>query len=242
MSSTRREFVSHSAAIVASSGIARWNPVRSRPVDGTVLLFQGDSITDVGRDRSVVTANASRALGGGYPMLLAGMLRERYPERDFQVFNRGVSGNIVPDLQARWQTDTLDLKPAFLSILIGVNDIWHTLGKTPPDEVVMTYESGYRALLQQTRTALPDVRIVVLEPFVLRTGAVNDSWFPEMDQLRAACRRVADGANARFVGLHDMFQKRAEKTGPAYWAADGVHPTAAGHEAIARAWVDAVKP
>jgi lysophospholipase L1-like esterase len=210
-------------------------------LDSTVLLFQGDSITDCGRNRTIATANAASALGTGYPLLLAGMLRERYPDRDLQVFNRGVSGNVVPDLQARWQNDAIDLKPGILSILIGVNDVWHTIGKSPADEVVRTYESGYAALLDRTKRALPDVRIVVLEPFVLRTGSVTDAWFPEFDQLRTACQRVAKHADARFVPLHEMFQKRAAKTQPAYWAADGVHPTAAGHEAIARAWIDAVK-
>ena len=241
MSFTRREFVTQAAVMLASSRLMPWSGPRSIDTDAAVLLFQGDSITDCGRDRATATANATRALGTGYPLLLAGMLRERHPERDFQVFNRGISGNIVPDLQARWQGDTLDLKPTLLSILVGVNDIWHTLGKTPADEVVTTYEAGYRALLDRTQAVLPNIRIVVLEPFVLRTGAVTDAWFPEFDQLRAACRRVANHADARFVPLHEMFQKRAARTGPAYWAADGVHPTAAGHEAIARQWIDRVK-
>lgn len=233
--------MTRSAAMLASAHLIHWNVRPQVDTDPTVLLFQGDSITDSGRDRTVATANDTRALGSGYPVLLEAMLRERHPERNFQVFNRGISGNTVPDLQARWQSDTLDLKPALLSILIGVNDVWHTLGKTPADQVVTTYEAGYRALLDRTRTALPNVRIIVFEPFVLRTGAVTDGWFPEFDLLRAACRRVADHAAARFVPLHEMFQKRAATTGPAYWAADGVHPTAAGHGAIARQWVDVVR-
>jgi len=230
---TRREFVKQSAAMLAASSLLKQGV--------TTVLFQGDSITDCGRNRANTTANNTGALGTGYPLLLAGMLRERHPDRDLQVFNRGVSGNIVPDLQARWQGDTLDLKPAILSILIGVNDVWHTIGKSPADEVVRTYESGYSALLDRTTSAPPGVRMVVLEPFVLRTGAVTDAWFPEFDQLREACRRVAKHADAHFVPLHEMFQKRAATSNPAYWAADGVHPTAAGHEAIAREWIDTVK-
>lgn len=241
MSSTRREFVTRSAAILASHRLIHWKGLRPMETDATILLFQGDSITDVGRDRTIATANNASALGSGYPMLLTGMLRERHPDRDLQVFNRGVSGNIVPDLQQRWQTDTLDVKPSFLSILIGVNDVWHTLGKSPADEVVRTYEAGYTALLGQTKSALPNARLIVLEPFVLHTGTVTDAWFPEFDQMRAACRRVADHANAQFVPLHEMFQQRAAQADPAYWAADGVHPTAAGHEAIARQWIDTVK-
>ena len=236
MPTTRRDFLAASAAMIATTPRLYRTP--TLPRNDSVLLFQGDSITDCGRNRAGTSANNTGALGTGYPMLLAGMLRERLPDRNFQVFNRGISGNIVPDLAARWQVDTLDLKPEILSILIGVNDIWHFLGKTPAAEVVSTYESGYAALLDRTKAALPDLKIVVLEPFVLRTGAVTDAWFPEFDQLRAACRRVADHAGARFIGLHEMFQKRAAKSSAAYWAADGVHPTAAGHEAIAREWLD----
>lgn len=238
--SSRREFVAGSAAMLASSRLIEWGPLSSDRAT-TTLLFQGDSITDCGRDRNNANANNTRALGTGYPLLLTAMLRERHPDRDFQVFNRGISGNRVPDLQGRWQGDALDIKPAILSILIGVNDIWHAIGKVPAKEFVPAYEAGYNALLERTRAALPTVQLVILEPFVLRTGAVNDAWFPDFDELRAACRRVSHRANARFVGLHEMFQKRAAKSTPAYWADDGVHPTAAGHEAIARAWVDTVK-
>ncbi len=236
MPTTRRDFLAATAATIAT--VPHLPLGLSRARKESVLLFQGDSITDCGRNRASTAANNVGALGTGYPFLLTGMLREQFPARDFQVFNRGVSGNIVPDLSARWQVDTLDLKPAVLSILIGVNDIWHTLGKSPAAEVVSTYASGYAALLDRTKAALPDTKIVVLEPFVLRVGAVTDAWFPEFDQLRAACRRVADRAGARFIGLHEMFQRRAAKSSPAYWAADGVHPTAAGHEAMAREWLD----
>ncbi|HEY3933816.1 MAG TPA: SGNH/GDSL hydrolase family protein [Gemmatimonadales bacterium] len=242
MTTTRREFLLASAATAAGATLHRHAiDAIDAPVAGGTILFQGDSITDCGRNRKSVAANDPGALGTGYPLLLTSRLREKYPERDLQLFNRGVSGNVVPDLAARWQVDTLDLKPAILSILIGVNDVWHTIGKMPAADVVNRYERGYAALLDQTHRALPQVKIVVLEPFALRTGAVTDAWFPEFDQLRAACRRVADHAGARFVPLHDMLQHRAAKTGAAYWASDGVHPTTAGHEAIADAWAAAVK-
>ncbi len=234
---SRREFLAASAAVV---GAARWPLHLPEPVaTGTTLLFQGDSITDAGRDRTRTGANDIRALGSGYPLLLAAELRDRFAERDLQVFNRGVSGNTVPDLQARWQTDTVALNPATISILIGVNDIWHVRDK-PHDGAVARYEAGYAELLKATQTALPGVRLVVLEPFVLRVGAVSDAWFPEFDDFRAAARRVAKGAGATFVPLHEMLQALARKSSPAYWAGDGVHPTLAGHQAIARQWVKVV--
>jgi lysophospholipase L1-like esterase len=207
---------------------------------GAVLLFQGDSITDWSRDRSIAEANDVRALGTGYPFLLAGELRARHPERDLQVFNRGVSGNTVEDLRARWAHDTIDLKPAVLSILIGVNDKWHTLMGTYTG-TAEKYETGYRTLIETTRAALPATRLVIMEPFVLRAGAVSDAWFPDFDKYRAAARRVAESAKATFVPLHDMLQDLARKASPAYWAADGVHPTVAGHAAIARQWLDRVR-
>lgn len=241
MASTRREFVTRSAAMLASSTFVRFDGLRPKMAETPIVLFQGDSITDGGRNRSITAANDPAGLGVAYPLQVLQMLVAPKPFLSIKVYNRGVSGNTVADLRDRWQADTLDLKPTILSILIGVNDVWHTIGKTPADEVVATYESGYTALLDRTRAALPDTRIVVLEPFVLRTGAVTDAWFPEFDQLRAACRRVSDHAGAQFIGLHEMFQERAARTSPAYWAADGVHPTAAGHEAIAREWINAIK-
>src|ERR1019366_7928122 len=164
MSSTRREFMTRSATMLAWSHLIHWSIRRPMDVDTTVLLFQGDSITDGGRDRTVTAANDLPALGSGYPRRVAEMLRTSQPFLQINVFNRGVSGNVVADLSARWQGDTLDLKPTILSILIGVNDVWHTLGKSPAAEVVATYETGYRALLDRTRTALPNIRLVVLEP------------------------------------------------------------------------------
>ncbi|HEY2849307.1 MAG TPA: GDSL-type esterase/lipase family protein, partial [Gemmatimonadaceae bacterium] len=93
----------------------------------TVILFQGDSITDVGRNRNVPGENNASALGGGYPLLAASQMLRAHPDGGLKFFNRGVSGDKVPALQARWQTDTITLQPDVLSILVGVNDFWHKL-------------------------------------------------------------------------------------------------------------------
>jgi lysophospholipase L1-like esterase len=247
MSPTRREFVAVSAAAFAATARRKSHhstfaaaPEAQTAGSGSIVLFQGDSITDCGRDRSIAAANDARALGTGYPLLVTGALRDRFPGRDLQVFNRGVSGNTVEDLRGRWTADAIELKPAVLSILIGVNDKWHTLMGTYSG-TAEKYEAGYHALLDATRTALPGTHLVVMEPFVLRTGAVTDAWFPDFDSYRAASRRVADRAKATFVPLHDKLQDLARKAAPTYWAADGVHPTVAGHAAIARQWLDRVK-
>lgn len=209
----------------------------SRPL---TVLFQGDSITDVFRDRKATGANSSTALGNGYPLLVASVLLASHPGRGLSFYNRGVSGNTVPDLDARWQDDTLALKPDILSLLIGVNDYWHTRGGGYQGTTA-DYERQFTALLARTRAALPPVRFVILEPFVLRFGAVSDDWFPEFDARRAVARRVAEAAGALFIPLQEMFDQWVEQAPAPYWLLDGVHPSAAGHGAIADLWTRTVR-
>ena len=244
---TRRDFVTATAGALAGSalwpGIA-WAdrsraPSHPQP-DGTVILFQGDSITDAGRDRAAADPNVAPGLGSGYPLLAASAALAAHPDRALRFYNRGVSGNKVPDLAARWAADTVALAPDVLSILIGVNDFWHKLGQGYTG-TVRDYETQYAALLDGTRRALPRARVIVLEPFVLRCGAVDDRWFPEFDQRRAAAERVAHRAGAAFVPLQQVFDDLARKSTPPYWAPDGVHPTLAGHAIIAERWRRAAK-
>src|SRR2546426_9128799 len=127
---TRRDFVTAASAV---AGAALWPAAHAadrapaRTADGPVVLFQGDSITDCGRDRKLPDPNAASALGSGYPLLVAAAALAAHPDRALRFYNRGVSGNKVPDLAARWATDTVALAPDVLSILIGVNDFWHKL-------------------------------------------------------------------------------------------------------------------
>ena len=209
--------------------------------DGDVVLFQGDSITDAGRDRkSEGNANQSRGLGTGYPFLIAGGLLQAHAKLGLKVFNRGISGHKVPDLQGRWQKDTLDLKPAVLSILVGVNDIWHKFAGRY-DGTVEDYGTGFAALLKQTKEALPETTIVVCEPFALRCGAVKDEWFPEFDERRAVAQEVAKEAGTLWVPFQTMFDEAiAAGTTPNYWAGDGVHPSLAGHALMAKTWREVV--
>jgi lysophospholipase L1-like esterase len=207
---------------------------------GDVVLFQGDSITDAGRDRRRVdSANDARALGTGYALFIASQLLAQRPEAGLKIYNRGISGNKVFQLAERWDKDCLALKPNVLSILIGVNDLWHTLNGNY-NGTVEIYEKDYRALIERTQRALPGVRLVICEPFVLRTGAVNDQWFPEFDGYRAAARRVATDSHAVFVPFQAMFDKAVQAAPPGYWAADGVHPTIAGAALMARTWLETV--
>jgi lysophospholipase L1-like esterase len=226
----RRDFVATTAALVAAP---RWQAPRAGK--DTVILFQGDSITDCGRNRTAAEANSTSALGTGYPLLVTSAVLAAHPDRALRFYNRGISGNKVPDLQQRWTAEALDLRPDVLSILIGVNDFWHKLD-LGYSGTVRDYEEQYTVLLEQTRRALPRVHLIVLEPFVLRCGAVNERWFPEFDQRRNAAARVASRARATFVPLQEVFNRRTRSSPPEYWAADGVHPTPAGHAVIADQW------
>jgi lysophospholipase L1-like esterase len=207
---------------------------------GDVVLFQGDSITDAGRDKNREgNANEGRALGSGYAFLLASRLLAERADAKLRIYNRGISGNKVFQLAERWDKDCLALKPSVVSILIGVNDIWHTLNGNYQGTVEI-YEKDYRALLTRTQQALPGVRLVICEPFVLRTGAVTSKWFPEFDGYRAAARRIATEFHTIFVPFQTMFDQAVKIAPPEYWAGDGVHPTIAGAGLMTDTWLETV--
>ena len=243
---TRRDLMKSVAAVAGATALASCATTSSSSIrTGTrilgrddVILLQGDSITDAGRDKKKRGPNDFGALGIGYANMIASGLLGAHAPLGLKCFNRGISGHKVPDLQARWKKDTIDLKPAVLSILIGVNDIWHKLDGRY-DGTVADYESGFAELLADTRAALPKTRIVICEPFVLRCGAVDDSWFPEFDERRAAAKRVAMASDTTWVPFQTMFDDAVSKSTPeTYWARDGVHPSMAGHALMAKTWLD----
>lgn len=207
---------------------------------GDVILFQGDSITDAGRNRDENAFNNTRALGTGYAMLASSQLLQEHAGKDLKIANRGISGNKVYQLAERWEQDCLALKPSVLSILIGVNDFWHMLnGKY--DGTVETYRKDLNALLERTKENLPDVKLIIGEPFaVTGTAAVNEKWFPRFDEYRAAAKEIAGKFNAVFIPYQSIFEKAA-KTAPAvYWTHDGVHPSLAGSKLMADAWMKSI--
>lgn len=206
---------------------------------GQTILFQGDSITDAARKQDDSAANSQPALGNSYAWLAAAQLLVDRPGDGLKFFNRGISGNKVYQLAERWQTDCLDLKPDVLSLLIGVNDFWHKL-KHGYEGTLEIYETDYRALVKRTKVVLPHVKLVVCEPFVLKFGAVDDSWFPDFDGYRAAARRVADEAGAVFVPYQTMFDRAAKIAPPDRWAYDGVHPTPDGATLMAHWWLKSI--
>jgi lysophospholipase L1-like esterase len=215
------------------------------PRDVTIL-FQGDSITDCGRDRTITDPNVGEALGVGYAHFAAAGLLGRVDAGGLRVLNRGVGGDRVTSLDARWQADCLDLKPDLLSILIGVNDTWHGVAKGDPagSPSIPDYDRIYRKLLDLARGQNPDLRLVLLEPFVLDAGPGAElNFHPDLDHRREVVAKIASDYDAIFVPLQQVFDDRiATGTPPDVLANDGVHPTLTGHGLIAQTWLDAVLP
>jgi lysophospholipase L1-like esterase len=206
---------------------------------GSMILFQGDSITDTKRDRDVAQANYSHALGVGYCNHVAAYMLRQRPADNLQFYNRGISGNRIVDLYARWRVDAINLKPDVISILVGVNDTWHAF-KAQNGVEPERYAMVYRMLLDYTRQQLPDVQFVLCEPFVLQCGEVTEAWIGEMGQRQQIVRRLADEFGAQFVPFQSALNEVLELAPAEYWLADGVHPTPAGHRVLAECWIETV--
>jgi len=246
---TRRDFLktaAMSSALLSIPGIAAsaMNVSQASGISlqkGDVILFQGDSITDAGRDRNIKTPNTSPMMGSGYVIQAAGELLFKHAGKNLTIYNKGVSGNKVHQLAERWDVDCINLKPNVLSILIGVNDFWHT--KTGSYKAtVKTYENDYRALLKRTVAALPDVKLIIGEPFsVTGIKAVDNSWYPEFDRYRETAQKLADEFNAVFIPYQKVFDEAQKYAPGVYWTHDGVHATLAGAHLMANAWMKAVE-
>ena len=207
--------------------------------DNQTILLQGDSITDAGRDRGSYYSNNGRGMGNGYVyQIVAEMLGAR-PEKKFRFYNRGISGNKVYQLAERWEDDCLQLKPDVLSILIGVNDFWHTLS-SGFGGTAETYDTDFRQLLDRTRKALPDIKLIIGEPFAVEGGtAINSDWYPEFPRYQKAAGNIAEDYGAAFIPYQKIFDEALKKAPAEYWCPDGVHPSVAGGHLMKEAWIEA---
>ena len=199
------------------------------------ILFQGDSITDTGRNTE---RGSLLNIGQGYAMLCAATLAAKYPGM-FSFTNLGISGNRIVDVYARIKADCWNHAPDVLSILIGVNDVWHELGGKNGVEADRFYRV-YKMMVDDTMKALPGVRMILMEPFVLNCGATADHWdyFKSETALRAdAVKTIAAECGQLFLPLQNMFDDACALAPAEYWIGDGVHPTVAGHKLIADAWM-----
>lgn len=200
------------------------------------FLFQGDSITDAGRVR-----DSFYDLGNGYPLLFAANYNKNNPET-FTFINRGISGNRSVDLYARIKFDLINLKPDYLTILIGVNDVWHELNDKNGVET-KKFKKIISMLIEEVKEVLPSIKIIMLEPFVLKGPATEEKWdlFDSGVREKAvAIKEIANEFGLTFVPLQDKFDEAAKKAPATYWLADGVHPAPAGHQIIADAIEEAI--
>ncbi|MHA7108790.1 SGNH/GDSL hydrolase family protein [Sunxiuqinia elliptica] len=252
MSLSRRKFFKRSA--VQAAGIASIPMILSAslpekkskkaqfknfPQGGTVL-FQGDSITDAGRDKKRQLPNDASSFGNGYALMAGAALLNELADKKLTIYNRGISGNKVYQLRDRWQEDCLDLKPDILSILIGVNDYWHKRSGNY-DGTVEVYENDFRALLKRTKQALPNTQLVICEPFSLTGGsAIGEGWQEEFEPYRQVARKLAKEFNTLFVPYQSIFDEAIKHAPATYWSGDGVHPSMAGAQLMASAWLEVV--
>lgn len=194
------------------------------------ILFQGDSITDALRSKQ-----SDPYMGSGYATITAGKIAVDYPGK-YRMLNRGISGNRSVDLYARIKTDVINLKPDILTVLIGVNDVWHEIAHqngVAPDK----YEKILSMFVEEVKETLPGIQMVLLEPFVLEGTSTLENFdlFEKQVTLTAqACRRVAQKYEIPLVSLQKPLAAFAQQTSNDYVLIDGVHPTYAGHELISR--------
>ena len=202
------------------------------------ILFQGDSITDADRSRQ----DHSR-LGVGYPRLVEASLG--FDEPNQHVFmNRGISGNRIVDLYARIKADIINLQPDLMSILIGVNDVWHEVGENPNGVSADKFFKIYSMLIEEVLEALPNIKIMILEPFVLPGCSTVENWeyfSTEVPKRAEMAKKIAEKYSLPFIPLQKGFDELSKKAPYEYWLGDGVHPTAKGHEFIKNQWLSAYK-
>jgi len=203
------------------------------------LVFQGDSITDAGRDREY-----DGNLGNGYVNMVAGALLYEFASDPLDIRNRGISGNRTRDLLNRWRGDCIDLKPDFLSLYIGVNNTWRRYDRDDPTPADV-FRRELHDLLDQSfdQTPATPAATVLLEPFVLDAPAGTKAhWHEDLDPKREIVRHAAETYGTRFIPLQRLFHDALKRAPSDYWAPDGIHPSPAGHALIARAWLDTMRP
>ncbi len=202
-------------------------------VDATsTLLFIGDSITDSARRLD------PDGLGYGYVRLLHAFFTARDATAVPTVINRGVNAHCMPDLQARWQSDVLDLRPDVVSICIGVNDAQQEVA-TASVAALPTFVVGYQDILRRTRTALPHAALVLCEPPMLQLPGHPDSNRALQPYVEAVHHLAAGFDAAAVVGLYHAFEWAHTTRPEVAWSMDGLHPTACGHQLIGNTWLTA---
>lgn len=208
----------------------------------TTVLFQGDSITDCGRTTVGGTGLDNKGMGAGYPAMVRARLMCDHPDIEWTFLNRGISGNRMVDLYARWRVDCINLQPDVLSILIGANDSLHeVINKNGVD--LARSERIYREMLDWVKRELPKLRLVILEPFTLfqESNENNDFMTADVAKRGKFTKKLAAEFDAVFIPSQSILNKACKRAPKEYWSADGIHLTPAGHQLVADAWLAGVK-
>lgn len=199
------------------------------------ILFQGDSITDAGRNRDLQLPNHSVSSGSGYAGRIMGDLLAAYPDAGLRFYNRGISGNRIVDLLARWRPDAIQLKPDVISILIGVNDTWHHYQHDRGTSLTI-FETVYRLIITETIRELPQTRFILCEPFAFAEGDFQASWLDDIHARAAVVRKLAEEFGFTLVPFQQRFNELLNEAPVSFWLPDGVHPSPAGHCQMAALW------
>ncbi len=201
------------------------------------ILFYGDSITDAGRVRDKVGTNDS--LGYGYVRDISSMLLAESLDAP-EIINTGISGNRVVDLYARIKSDFWNHEPDVVSILIGINDIWHEVAMNNGVEIDR-FENIYRIMLSETKKRFPNMKIILCEPFVLSGSATEESYerFLEVYDYAKIVKGLAAEFGATFIELQESITAAGKACGNSEILFDGVHPTSKGAVVIAKEWMKA---
>lgn len=227
------------AAVIGAQAQSVTPGAATVPSRRTVVLFQGDSITDGGRMRTGQDYN--HIMGQDYAYIVAAQVGAERPELHLEFVNRGVGGDRVMDLAGRWKADTLALQPQVLSVEVGVND---TLGEGDRAESVETYEATYDKLLAETIAALPQVKIILGEPFLLPVGRYAVDYAAkraEVERRAAVVAKLAAKYKLPEVMYQQAFDAACKRAPAETWSWDGVHPTYAGHWLMSREWLKTAK-
>lgn len=201
------------------------------------ILFYGDSITDMGRYRDAEIGSAG-SFGDGYVRPIADTLIYKNPEK-YQIINRGISGDRVVDLYARVKKDCWNFEPDVLSIYIGVNDVWHELGDDKNGVEIDRYEKVYRMLIEDTLKRLPNVKIMLVEPFVVKGVSTTEKFneFTLVYEYAKVVKKLANEYKFPLVEIQNDMNKAVEKYGSNVVCKDGVHPDIYGMNIIADNWL-----
>ena len=201
------------------------------------IVFQGDSITDAGR---AANQPCNENLGTGYVHDIAGCLLSAHPEREFKIYNTGTACNKIVDLYARWKVDALNLNPDLISIMIGINDIWHEFDFCNGVECDR-YEFIYRELLKWSRNKFPCIQFILIDPFILSNSNLPKGMATEVASRRIVVKKLAREFHALHLDTQELFDAACNTAPTNHWSYDGVHPTIAGHRLLANAWLELFK-